>query len=150
MSGLTASNLLVVCGAWGRSSAQRMSGEEQYSMDSDMLQLQVGGRRDTSSLQLSRFQVCQGRGCERESRRERQRLQRECCSTPATTSQDNPSLRCCAATHSNSSSLSRSQLHRPVPPQWEKRLPPSLKAQTNKYQASQFRPFRLLMQAVRL
>jgi hypothetical protein len=61
MSGLTASNLSVICGVGG-SSAQEMSGKGQYSIDTDMLQLQDGGRRGTSSLQLSRLQARQGRG----------------------------------------------------------------------------------------
>jgi hypothetical protein len=54
------------------------------------------------------------RRCGRESRRERPGLQREGCSLPATPPQDYPSRRCSAATHSNSSSLSRPQLHRPA------------------------------------
>jgi hypothetical protein len=38
-----------------------MPGKGQYSIDTDMLQVQVGVRRWTSSLQLSRLQVRQGR-----------------------------------------------------------------------------------------
>jgi hypothetical protein len=45
----------------GRSPAQGVPGKGQYSIDTDMLQLQVGGQRGTSSLQLSRLQARQGR-----------------------------------------------------------------------------------------
>jgi hypothetical protein len=38
-----------------------MSRKGQYGISTYMLQLQVGGQRGTSSLQLSRLQVCQGR-----------------------------------------------------------------------------------------
>jgi hypothetical protein len=38
-----------------------MPGKGQYSIDTDMLQLQVDGRRGTSSLQLSRLQAGQGK-----------------------------------------------------------------------------------------
>jgi hypothetical protein len=38
-----------------------MPGKGQYNIDTDMLQLQVGGRRGTSSLHLSRLQERQGR-----------------------------------------------------------------------------------------
>jgi hypothetical protein len=53
---------------------------------------------------------------EGESRRESPRLQREGGSLPAAPPQAYSSRRCYAATHSNSSSLSRSQLHRSAPP----------------------------------
>jgi hypothetical protein len=60
MSGLTASNLPLVCGV-GRSPAEGMPGKGQYSIHTDMLQLLVGGRSGASSLQLSRLRARQGR-----------------------------------------------------------------------------------------
>jgi hypothetical protein len=62
MSGLTASNLPAVCVVWGQSPARGMPGKGQYSINTNMLQLQVGGWRGTSSLQLVRLQACQGNG----------------------------------------------------------------------------------------
>jgi hypothetical protein len=51
---------------WGRSLAQGMSGKGQCSIDTDMLQLQVGERRGTASLQLSRLQARRGRDAKEE------------------------------------------------------------------------------------
>jgi hypothetical protein len=48
----------------GRSPAQGLPRKGKCSIDTDMLQLQVGGRRGTSSLQLSRLQPRQGRDAE--------------------------------------------------------------------------------------
>jgi hypothetical protein len=70
--------------------------------------------------------------CEGESFRERPSLQREECSLPATPPQNYPSRRHYAATHSNSSSLKRPQLHRPAPPQWEKWEPLPLRRNQHK------------------
>jgi hypothetical protein len=58
--GLTASNLAVACGV-GAVTCTRNAGNGQHSIDTDMLQLQVGGWRGTSSLQLSRLRARQGR-----------------------------------------------------------------------------------------
>jgi hypothetical protein len=70
-----------------------------------------------------------GKRSERQSCRERPRLQWEGCSLPNTPPQDFHSWRCCAATHMNSSSLSHPKLLSPAAPQWEKWVPPSLEAQ---------------------
>jgi hypothetical protein len=40
---------------WERPPAQGMPGNGQYSIDTDMLHLQVGGRRGTSSFHMSRL-----------------------------------------------------------------------------------------------
>jgi hypothetical protein len=58
----TTSSLYMV---WVRSPAQGIPGKGQYSIVADMLQLQVGGRRGTSSLQLSRLQARQGRNAKK-------------------------------------------------------------------------------------
>jgi hypothetical protein len=92
------------------------------------------------------------RGCRhakeerRNSRRKRPRLQREGCSLLFTSPQDSLSRRRWAARHSNCSSLSRPQLDRPVPPQWEKWVSPHPWGTSSKYQASWIR---LIMQTVR-
>jgi hypothetical protein len=51
MSGLTASNLPLYV-VWGRSPAQGVFEKEHCSIDTDVFQLEVGGRRGISSLQL--------------------------------------------------------------------------------------------------
>jgi hypothetical protein len=43
-----------------------MPEKEQYSINTDMLQVSVGGRRGTSSLQLSRLQIRHGRDTKEE------------------------------------------------------------------------------------
>jgi hypothetical protein len=58
--------------------------------------------------------------CDRESCRECHRLLREWCSLPITPPCDHYLRWRYTATHSNSSSLSSPQVHRPVPPQWER------------------------------
>jgi hypothetical protein len=50
----------IVCGV-GAVTCTRNAQKRAYVIDTDMLQLQVGGRRGTSSLQLSMLQACQGR-----------------------------------------------------------------------------------------
>jgi hypothetical protein len=49
-----------ICGV-GVVSCTRNAGKGQYNIDTDILQLQVGGRRGTSSLQLSRLLARRGR-----------------------------------------------------------------------------------------
>jgi hypothetical protein len=49
----------VWCGV-GHLHKKKMAGKRQQSIDTYMLQLQVGGRTGTSFLQLSRLQECQG------------------------------------------------------------------------------------------
>jgi hypothetical protein len=46
---------------WGRTLAQGIPGARQYNIDTYVLQLQVGGRKETSSLQLSTLKAQQGR-----------------------------------------------------------------------------------------
>jgi hypothetical protein len=46
---------------WGQSHAHGMPGKGQYSINTNMLQLQVGGQRGTSSPQESRLQAHRGR-----------------------------------------------------------------------------------------
>jgi hypothetical protein len=96
---------------WGRSPAQGVPGEGQYSIVTDMLQLQVDGRRGTSSLQLSRMQATQGREAEGKVT-ESAKTTTGRCSLPATPAQVYPSRRSCTATAAASAALSCTGLPR--------------------------------------
>jgi hypothetical protein len=72
-----------------------MPGRGQYNIDTDMLQLQVGGRRGTLTVQLSRLHGQDAKENVAES----------------TSSLTTPELSFAAALRSN---LSRPQLHRPA------------------------------------
>jgi hypothetical protein len=116
MSGLTASNLPVVHGV-GAVSCTRNARRGQYSIDTLMLLLQVGGRRGTLSLQLSRHA--------KEERRKR-KLQR----APKTTigrvfssSHTTPGLSSAAVLHNNT------QQAQPQPPSIAQAFTPSREAQ---------------------
>jgi hypothetical protein len=105
MSGPTASNLTVVCGVGAVTctrNAQKRAIRHRYR------------HAATASWWTERKLIpptieatgTPRKRCERKSRRERPRLQREGCSLPATPSQGCPSRRCYAATHDKNSCLS--------------------------------------------
>ena len=87
-------------------------------MDTDTLQLQVGGRRGTSSLQMLMLQPRQGRVAK--ELQSALKATRGRISLPATPPQDYPSPQFLAATHSDRGSIICPRLHRPAPLQWEK------------------------------
>jgi hypothetical protein len=111
MSGLTeaTSPLYVV---WGQSPAQEMLKKGQYDINTNMLQLQVGGRRGTSFLQLSRLQAHQGRHV-------KEKVAERAKDYPATPTQDYPSQRCYATTQPQQQAQ-LSSFAKACPPQWEK------------------------------
>jgi hypothetical protein len=97
-----------------------MPGKRQYGIDTDMLQLQVGGRRGTSSLKILKLQTCLGRDVKEEV---------------AESAQDYNGKRALFQPHNLRAILRGSatqkriataavsgapQLHRLAPPQWEK------------------------------
>jgi hypothetical protein len=111
------SSLLVLCGV-GAVTCTRMPRKGQYIIDTKMLHLQVVDREEphSSSYQGCRHPI-EEMLKEKVTVSEHPRLQWEGCSFPAVLSQENILWWCYAATHSNSSSLSLSLLHRPAPPQ---------------------------------
>jgi hypothetical protein len=88
--GQTVSNFTVVCGA--RRRPARVSREEECCLYSSMLQLPVGGVRETPSRQLSGLQT-RRRNCRRINRKEHSRLQRERYSPQTLLHQVSPSRR---------------------------------------------------------
>jgi hypothetical protein len=108
-----------------------MPGKGQYSIDIDMLQLQIGGWRGTSSLQVSSLQSLQGRDAKEKVTESTQDYNRK----GILFQPHHPrAILHGGATqqHSNSSSLSHPHLH-------------GTGTTNNKYQVSQFK---LLMQTV--
>jgi hypothetical protein len=113
MSGLTASNVSVVCGVVAVTrtrNALKRAIQHQYRHAATA---SWWTQRNLMPPNVEAAGMPKKR-CEGESCRERQNLQREGCSLPAAPPQDYPSRRCYRATHSNSSSLSHPQLHRPA------------------------------------
>jgi hypothetical protein len=111
MYGLTArtSQLHV---AWGHSPAQGMPAKDNMASILTCCNCKLVDRQEPHPSNYQGCRHAKEERCERESRRERPRLQWEECSLPATPLQGYPSRQCYAATHSN---LSHSQLHRPAP-----------------------------------
>jgi hypothetical protein len=119
MSGLTESTLPVICGVGAVTctrNAHKRAKQHQYRHTA-IANWWTERNLIHPSIEVS---ATPGKRCGRESSSQLPRLHPEGCSLPATPLQDYPSRRCYAATHSNSSSLSRPRLHRPVSPQWKK------------------------------
>jgi hypothetical protein len=127
-------NLPVVCGADG-SPSQGLPGKGQCSIDTNMLPLQVGGRRGSSAFSAIEAAVMPGMRCEVGSRREHPGLTWKVVvfqpHHPWTVFRGGP-----VQQHS-SSYLINLQMHKPAPPQWEKWLPRLPWGTDNKYQVSQ-------------